>query len=82
MHPEEVREVVEEKRYHSNEVVLGLGDIEVRTYIAEPIRKEQNWTGKEPRKPPSTASALITAGSAVEGSNVGSYKNGQTSVTR
>jgi transposase len=50
VHPEGVREVVADKGYHSNEVVLGLGEIEVRTYIAEPIRGERNWNGKAAEK--------------------------------
>src|ERR1700734_1166764 len=38
VHPDGVQEVVADKGYHSNEVVLGLVEIEVRTYIAEPDR--------------------------------------------
>ncbi len=50
VHPEGVREVVADKGYHSNEVVLGLAQNEVRTYIAEPNRGERNWTGKAAEK--------------------------------
>jgi len=36
VHPDGVQEVVADKGYHSNDVVLGLAEMEVRTYIAEP----------------------------------------------
>jgi hypothetical protein len=35
-----------DKGYHSNDVVLGLAEMEVRTYIAEPDRGARNWKGK------------------------------------
>jgi len=47
VHPEGVREVVADKGYHSNEVAVGLAELEIRTYIAEPERGERNWQGKE-----------------------------------
>src|SRR5215471_638719 len=43
VHPEGVEEVVTDKGYHSNEVVVGVGEMEVRTYIAEPERGQRNW---------------------------------------
>ena len=42
--------MVADKGYHSNEVVLGLAEMEVRTYIAEPDRGPRNWNGKEAEK--------------------------------
>jgi transposase len=36
VHPDGVQEVVADKGYHSNDVVLGLAETGVRTYIAEP----------------------------------------------
>jgi transposase len=45
-----VREVVADKGYHSNEAVLGLDELEVRTYIAEPDRGTRNWLGKAAEK--------------------------------
>src|SRR5579862_6578177 len=50
VHPDGVQEVVADKGYHSNDVVLGLGEMEVRTYIAEPDRGERNWNGKAAEK--------------------------------
>jgi transposase len=50
VHPEGVQEVVADKGYHSNEVVLGLEQLEVRTYIAEPDRGPRNWRGKVAEK--------------------------------
>ena len=46
VHPGGVEEVVADKGYHSNDVAVGLAELEVRTYIAEPERGERNWQGK------------------------------------
>jgi transposase len=48
--PEGVREVVADKGYHSNEVAVGFGELQVRTYIAEPDRGARNWEGKQAEK--------------------------------
>jgi transposase len=50
VHPDGVQEVVADKGYHSNEVALGLAEMEVRTYIAEPDRGPRNWNGKAAEK--------------------------------
>jgi transposase len=50
VHPDGVQEVVADKGYHSNDVVLGLAEMEVRTYIAEPDRGTRNWDGKAAEK--------------------------------
>lgn len=50
MHPEGVEEVVADKGYHSNEVMVGLSEMEVRSYVAEPDRGTRNWDGKEAEK--------------------------------
>jgi len=50
VHPEGVQEVVADKGYHSNEVVVGLAEANVRTYVAEPNRGERNWGGKQQAK--------------------------------
>ena len=42
VHPEGVQEVVADKGYHSNEVLVGLAELEVRSYIAEPDRGPRN----------------------------------------
>jgi len=50
VHPEGVQEVVADKGYHSNEVMVGLFELEVRSYVAEPDRGTRNWDGKEAEK--------------------------------
>ena len=39
-----------DKGYHSNEVAVGLSELGVRTYIAEPDRGRRNWEGKQAEK--------------------------------
>jgi transposase len=41
---------VADKGYHSNDVMVGLAEMEVRTYVAEPDRGTRNWDGKEAEK--------------------------------
>jgi len=50
VHPEGVEEVVGDKGYHSNDVMVGMVELEVRSYIAEPDRGPRNWEGKEAEK--------------------------------
>jgi transposase len=50
VHPGGVEEVVADKGYHSNEVAVGLSEMGVRTYIAEPDRGRRNWEGKQAEK--------------------------------
>jgi transposase len=50
VHPDGVEEMVADKGYHSNDVALGLAELEVRTYIAEPDRGQRNWDGKAAEK--------------------------------
>jgi transposase len=50
VHPEGVQEVVADKGYHSNETVLGLDQLELRSYIAEPDRGPRKWRGKAAEK--------------------------------
>ena len=50
VHPGGVEEVVADKGYHSNEVAVRLGELEVRTYIAEPDRGVRNWEGRQAEK--------------------------------
>jgi transposase len=47
VNPGGVEEVVADKGYHSNEVLVGLGKLKVRTYIAEPDRGQRSWQGKQ-----------------------------------
>jgi transposase len=48
--PEGVQEVVADKGYHSNDVLVGMDELEVRSYIAEPDRGIRNWDGKQAEK--------------------------------
>ena len=50
VHPFGVEEVVADKGYHSNDVAVGLGEMGVRSYLAEPDRGTRNWGGKEAAK--------------------------------
>jgi transposase len=50
VHEGGVQEVVADKGYHSNEVLVGLAESEVRTYVAEPKRGERSWKGKPEAK--------------------------------
>src|SRR5450759_3218897 len=50
VHPEGVKEVVADKGYHSNDVMVGLAEMEVRSYVAEPDRGPRNWDGKQEEK--------------------------------
>ncbi|HSR50559.1 MAG TPA: transposase [Acidobacteriota bacterium] len=43
---DEVEEVVADKGYHSNDVMVGLRDEEVRSYVSEPDRGRRQWKGK------------------------------------
>src|SRR6201996_3058534 len=47
VHPEGVREVVADKGYHSNDVLVGLAELQVRSYIAELDRGTRNWIGRQ-----------------------------------
>ena len=50
VHPEGVQEVVADKGYHSNEVLVELAELQVRSYIAEPDRGPRNWDGRQREK--------------------------------
>src|SRR5215468_5041472 len=50
VHAGGVEEVVADKGYHSNQVAVGLGELGVRTYIAEPDRGAREWNGKQAEK--------------------------------
>jgi transposase len=45
-----VEEVVADKGYHSNPVAVGLAELGVRTYVAEPERGARNWESKPAEK--------------------------------
>ena len=50
VHPEGVEEVVGDRGYHSNDALLELHAIDVRTYIAEPEGGRRNWKGRQAEK--------------------------------
>jgi len=50
VHPEGVQEVVADKGYHSNDVLVELAELEVRSYISEPDRGIRNWNGRQTEK--------------------------------
>jgi transposase len=50
VHAGGVEEVVADKGYHSNDVAVGLQEMGVRSYVAEPDRGARNWEGKEAAK--------------------------------
>lgn len=50
VHAEGVEEVVADKGYHSNEVMVGMAGMGVRSYVAEPDRGPRNWDGKKAEK--------------------------------
>ena len=47
IHPNWLREVVDDKGYHSNATLLLMQAHEIRTYTSEPDRGRRNWEGKE-----------------------------------
>ena len=42
-----VAEVVTDKGYHSNETIMELAELEMRSYVPEPDRGRRDWEGKE-----------------------------------
>jgi transposase len=47
LNPEGPAELVLDKGYHSNDVLVILKDVEVQSYCSEPDRGRRNWNGKE-----------------------------------
>jgi transposase len=47
LNPEGPAELVLDKGYHSNDVLMMLKEVEVRSYCSEPDRGRRNWIGKE-----------------------------------
>lgn len=50
LNPEGPAELVLDKGYHSNDVLMILKDVAVRSYCSEPDRGRRNWIGKEDEK--------------------------------
>ncbi len=50
VHLDGVEEVVADKGYHSNDVMVGLAETGVRSYVAEPDRGARHWDGKAAEK--------------------------------
>jgi transposase len=42
-----IQELVADKGYHSNETLVALAELEIRTYVSEPDRGRRNWKGNE-----------------------------------
>jgi len=49
-HTTVVEEVVADKGYHSNQVLVDLAALDLRTYIAEPDRGQRKWTRNAPAR--------------------------------
>jgi transposase len=47
VNPEGPAELVTDKGYHSNDVLKGLNEVGVRSYVPEPDRGKRNWDGKQ-----------------------------------
>jgi transposase len=50
LNPEGPAELVLDKGYHSNDVLIVLKEVAVRSYCSEPDRGRRNWVGKEEEK--------------------------------
>src|SRR3954452_4806451 len=50
LNPEGPAEVVLDKGYHSNDVLLALAQVHMRSYCSEPDRGRRNWIGKAEEK--------------------------------
>jgi transposase len=50
LNPEGPAELVLDKGYHSNDSLVILNEVEVRSYCSEPDRGRRNWIGKEEEK--------------------------------
>lgn len=48
--PLQVREVVTDKGYHSNDTVADLEEMGIRSYVSEPKRPRRHWKGKQREK--------------------------------
>jgi transposase len=42
-----IQELVADKGYHSNQILVDLVELDIRTYVSEPDRGCRNWTGKD-----------------------------------
>ena len=50
LNPEGPAELVLDKGYHSNDVLMILKEVQVRSYCSEPDRGRRNWKGKQEEK--------------------------------
>src|ERR1700675_3836367 len=50
VHDQGVEEVVADKGYHSNDVMVKLAEVGVRSHMAEPNRGTRNWSGRKIEK--------------------------------
>ena len=58
--PEPLAEIIADKGYHSNQIMLELAAVGLRTYVAEPDRGRRDWS-KEPAAPSRCCTHVKTA---------------------
>jgi transposase len=46
VHPEPVKELVQDKGYHSNQTMADYAELGIRSYVSEPKRGRRDWEGK------------------------------------
>ena len=56
--PQALEEIIGDKGYHSNQTMVDLDAVNIRTYIAEPARGRRDWS-KEPDAQASVYSAQL-----------------------
>ena len=59
-----IDEVVADKGYHSNQVLVDLAALDLRTYIAEPDRGRRKWKRQPAARTPCTPTAGASAARA------------------
>jgi transposase len=66
--PAELTEIIADKGYHSNQTMIDLAAVGVRSYIAEPERGRRDWARRRRRRGQCTAIAGGSAAPAANGS--------------
>jgi hypothetical protein len=50
--PQSLEEIVADKGYHSNQTMVDLDDVGIRSYVSEPDRGRRDWSeARRPRRP-------------------------------
>ena len=55
--PQPLEEIIADKGYHSNQTMVDLDALDIRSYIAEPDRGRRDWSGRPKPRLPCTAIA-------------------------